>query len=80
MGQFLKLTFLSHYFSNTKILMITIISPPKPTTSVPCPRCGAVIGYSLADVQEDYVTDYTGDRDYYKYIPCPCCTSQIKIK
>lgn len=42
--------------------------------------CGALVGYVKNDVLEDYTTDYTGDRDYYRYIYCPNCGKQIHVK
>jgi hypothetical protein len=47
---------------------------------VTCTKCTSIIEYTLNEVQEDYSTDYTGDKDYYKYIPCPCCGKQVIVK
>lgn len=42
--------------------------------------CGATIGYVPNDIMTDYRTDYTGDRDYFKYVLCCVCGKQILIK
>ena len=42
--------------------------------------CGALIGYVKNDILEDYDSDYTGSKDYYKFIRCPQCGGQIRVK
>lgn len=42
--------------------------------------CGATIGYVPNDVQQDFHSDYLGDKDYYKFVTCPCCHRQIIVK
>lgn len=39
---------------------------------VTCGNCANVLRYVNADVRQDYSSDYTGSRDYYSYIRCPC--------
>ena len=45
-----------------------------------CRNCGVTLSYVPADVHEDYSSDYTGDRDYYKYIGCPNCRKKVIVK
>ena len=59
--------------------MVTIISQPKTTKQIECRSCGAVIGYNNTDVKSGIDTDYTGGRDRYKFISCPCCSSEIRL-
>lgn len=44
-----------------------------------CRKCAAIVEYVPNEVQEDYSTDYTGSKDYYKYIQCPNCSNKIHI-
>lgn len=39
--------------------------------------CGSLIEFSLAELKEDYSTDYLGDRDYYRYLICPGCGEKM---
>ena len=58
--------------------MIEIIG--KDTTilkRVTCKNCTSVLQYSNVDVKKDYSTDYTGGRDYYSYVQCPCCGNKV---
>ncbi len=45
-----------------------------------CYKCSSVLEYTLSEVQQDYSTDYTGCKDYYKYIYCPCCGNKAIVK
>ena len=47
---------------------------------VECWRCGAKLAYVYTDIKEDVQTDYTGGRDSYSYIDCPCCNQKVKVK
>lgn len=62
---------------------MTFIIDPKPSKEVIkekiCRHCGITLGYVPNDVKEDYISDYTGDKDYYKYVTCPGCTKQVKV-
>jgi len=63
--------------------MVAIVSkePHKSVVKeVVCPKCGATLSYVPIEVKEDYTSDYLGDKDYYKYIGCPNCTSQVRVK
>ena len=59
--------------------MPTVISPPKVTKQIECRNCGATIGYNATDVKEGYDSDYTGGKDRYVYIGCPCCANEIRL-
>lgn len=45
-----------------------------------CRHCGVTLQYVPTDVKNDYTTDYTGGRDYYKFIGCPACGKEVKVK
>jgi len=47
---------------------------------VVCQGCGYTLNYVPIDVKEDYTSDYLGDKDYYKYILCPNCTTRVAVK
>lgn len=62
--------------------MIKVIkSEPHPTVvkQVLCRNCGATLEYAPVDVKQDYSIDYTGGRDYYNYIECPCCNHKAHV-
>lgn len=44
-----------------------------------CRNCGSTLEYVPKDVREDYTSDYTGDRSYYKYIDCPNCGKEVHL-
>jgi RNase P subunit RPR2 len=44
-----------------------------------CKNCGCTLSYVPADVTEQYTTDYTGGRDYYKAITCPACKQMVRV-
>lgn len=46
---------------------------------VTCGNCANVLRYVNADVQQGCHTDYTGARDYYRYINCPC-GKQVEVR
>jgi hypothetical protein len=45
-----------------------------------CGNCACTLEYVPYDIQEDYSTDYTGGRDYYKYIKCPRCLHSVHVR
>lgn len=45
-----------------------------------CRNCGVTLAYVPAEVKEDYTSDYTGDRDYFKYIDCPNCNKKVTVR
>ncbi len=47
---------------------------------ITCRTCASILEYVLADLKQDYSTDYTGSKDYYTYIDCPCCQKQVVTK
>ena len=46
---------------------------------VVCRNCGATLEYVPADLQKDYTTDYTGNKEYYHYIRCPQCSKEVVV-
>jgi DNA-directed RNA polymerase subunit RPC12/RpoP len=63
--------------------MVTVISTTPHASVVKeviCHNCGATLQYTPNDVKEDYSTDYTGDKDYYKFIKCPPCRKKVVVK
>lgn len=47
---------------------------------VTCRNCSSVLEYTPAEEQRDYTSDYTGSKDYYSYVLCPCCGKQVVTK
>lgn len=45
-----------------------------------CRKCGVTLRYVPIEVKEDYTSDYTGGKDYFKYIACPNCENQVRVK
>jgi len=45
-----------------------------------CRKCGVTLSYVPMEVKEGYTSDYLGDRDYYKYIVCPNCKNNVRVK
>lgn len=43
-----------------------------------CPGCGAVLRYFEVDIKEGEESDYTGDKNTYRYIECPRCKREIR--
>lgn len=63
--------------------MVTVVSTiphPSVVKETICRNCGATLNYVPNDVKEDYSTDYTGGKDYYKYIQCPPCGNKVHVK
>lgn len=63
--------------------MVTVVSTvphPSVVKEAICRNCGAVLQYTPVDVKEDYWSDYTGGKDYYKYITCPPCGHKVTVK
>lgn len=63
--------------------MVTVVSTvphPSVVKEAICRNCGATLNYVPNDIKEDYSTDYTGGKDYYKYIQCPPCGNKVHIK
>lgn len=53
---------------------------PSVVKRVTCFNCSAVLEYTPNDEQKDYTSDYTGGKDYYHYIVCPCCSKQVTTR
>ena len=47
---------------------------------ITCGNCASVLEYVQSDRRQDYSTDYTGGRDFYNYIQCPCCVKQVRVR
>lgn len=45
-----------------------------------CRNCSSVLEYTPSEEQRDYSTDYTGGKDYYSYVMCPCGGKQVVTK
>ena len=45
-----------------------------------CDSCGFVLEYVPNDIQEDYSSDCLGERSYYKFILCPKCNKQVRVR
>lgn len=63
--------------------MVTVVSTVPHSSvvkEVVCRNCGATLQYVPNDIKEDYSTDYTGGKDYYKYIKCPPCGHKQTVK
>jgi RNase P subunit RPR2 len=44
-----------------------------------CKQCASLLKYTFSERRQDFDTDYTGSRDYYAYILCPCCGKQVRV-
>ena len=53
---------------------------PSVVKRVTCRNCGSILEYTPVDEKKDYSSDYTGGRDTYSYISCPCCGKQVITK
>lgn len=58
--------------------MVEIIAPPRQLIAS-CGGCGARLGYTQSEVKSKTVSDYTGDKDTYYYIKCPCCQYDVSV-
>jgi hypothetical protein len=62
--------------------MVTVVDrkpDPSVVKQVVCKGCGCKLEYVPVDIQQDYDSDYTGSKDYYKYIKCPECGLQVRL-
>lgn len=63
--------------------MVTVVST-QPHHSVVketiCKNCGSTLQYVPRDVKEKYISDYTGDRDFVRYIECPTCSHHLGVR
>jgi hypothetical protein len=64
--------------------MVIRVVEEKPDPSVikrkVCSNCGVTLEYVPNDVQDGYDTDYTGSRDSYRYIMCPKCSKEVRVR
>lgn len=44
-----------------------------------CKKCAAKLEYTLSEVQERKVSDYTGGVDIVGYLTCPRCSAEIFV-
>ena len=47
---------------------------------VTCYMCASIVEYAEAEVKVRKDYDYTGYYDLTRYINCPCCSHDIKVK
>lgn len=59
--------------------MVQVVSPQKPMGAT-CHKCKAGLEYVYTEIQEKRECDYTGDCEMVKYITCPCCNNQVRVK
>ncbi|AHJ87349.1 hypothetical protein phiPsa267_094 [Pseudomonas phage phiPsa267] len=45
-----------------------------------CRNCGSVLEYHYADIDEEYVRDYTGCGDTIYRIHCPVCNVKTTVE
>ena len=45
---------------------------------VTCRKCSNILEFLPVDIKEDYSSDYTGSKGYYKFISCTC-GNQVKV-
>jgi hypothetical protein len=60
------------------------IIDPNPHKSVVkeaiCQNCGVTLEYTPSDVKEQVVTDYGGGSDMVKWIDCPKCGHDVRVR
>ena len=44
---------------------------------VVCHNCASCLQYTPSEEKKDYSTDYTGGKDYFRYIKCPSCNKKV---
>lgn len=44
-----------------------------------CKNCAAKLEYTLSEIREKKVSDYTGDTEIVRYLACPRCGHEIKL-
>jgi RNase P subunit RPR2 len=44
-----------------------------------CKNCGSELEYVPQEVMVNFTSDYTGGKDYYKYITCPSCNKEVIV-
>ncbi len=45
-----------------------------------CYNCGVKMEYLPADVEQRKATDYTGDSEIVRFINCPGCKVELRIR
>lgn len=63
--------------------MVTVVSTVPHQSVVKetiCKNCGSTLQYVPRDIKERVVSDYTGDREFIRYIECPPCGHQVTVK
>ena len=59
--------------------MVQVVSPQKPMQAT-CYKCKAELSFVFTEIQEKTVTSYPNDREYIKFIVCPCCQNEVSVK
>ena len=62
------------------IRIIDEVPSPEVVKRTVCRHCGVTIEYTPSDVEKDFSTDYTGGKDYYNFVRCPKCRSEIHVR
>lgn len=57
--------------------MITVVEHGK--RKITCPNCKAKLEYEVEDIQSGIKPALLGEDEYYKYIICPDCNSEIIV-
>jgi ribosomal protein S27E len=63
--------------------MVTVVKiEPHPTVvnEAICKGCGATLEYVPNEVQTYNWIDYGGDNNVVKYVTCPNCNNEVKVK
>lgn len=45
-----------------------------------CHKCASILQYTLSEVAQRTVSDYTGSKDIVHSITCPCCGNLVSVK
>lgn len=61
--------------------MVAVVGKdPGAVKRVTCHECASILEYTLSEVQKEFSTDYTGSRDEYRYVKCPACFNEVRVK
>lgn len=63
-------------------MAVQIVDPNPDPSSVMhciCRCCGVKLAFTRNDTEEDYTSDYLGDKDWFKYITCPNCHTKVTV-
>ncbi len=61
--------------------MVQIVGEdPQALKRATCRNCGAILEYTLSEVQETHGTDISGGPDGCEWIDCPRCKKRVILK